>query len=49
MYKCLVQGKHGHRESFVITNYDVAVKGMVKDLLEKGFKVIITKEEEKQC
>lgn len=49
MYKCLVEGKHGHRECFVITAYEVAVNGMVKDLLEKGFKVIITKVEDKQC
>ena len=49
MYKCLVEGKHGHRECFVITAYEVAVNGMVKDLLEKGFKVIITKMEDKQC
>lgn len=49
MYKCLVQGKHGHRECFVITNYEVASKGMVKYLLDKGFKVTITKVEEKQC
>ena len=49
MYKCLVEGKNGHRECFVITAYDVAVNGMVKDLLEKGFKVIITKVEEKKC
>lgn len=49
MYKCLVEGKHGHRERFVITAYEVAVNGIVKDLLEKGFKVIITKVEDKQC
>lgn len=49
MYKCLVQGKHGHRECFVITNYEIASKGMVKDLLDKGFKVTITKVEENKC
>jgi len=47
MYKCLVEGKHGHRECFVITAYEVAVMGMVKALLDKGFKVIITKMEDK--
>lgn len=47
MYKCLVKGKHGHQECFVITSYEVAVMGMVKDLLDKGFKVIITKMDDK--
>lgn len=47
MYKCLVNGKHGHQECFVITAYEVAIMGMVKDLLDKGFKVTITKMEEK--
>lgn len=49
MYKCLVEGKHGHRECFAITSYEVAVNGIVKALLDKGFKVIITKVEEKPC
>ena len=49
MYKCLVEGNHGHREFLFITAYDIAVNGMVKDLLDKGFKVIITKVEERQC
>lgn len=47
MYKCLVEGKHGHREFFVITAYEIAVNGMVKALLDKGFKVIITKMDDK--
>lgn len=47
MYKCLVEGKHVHRECFVITAYEVAVNGMVKSLLDKGFKVIITKVDDK--
>ena len=49
MYKCLVEGKHGHRQCFVITSYEDAVMGMVKALLDKGFKVTITKVEEKKC
>ncbi len=48
MYKCLVDGKHGHRECFVITAYEIAVNGIVKALLDKGFKVTITKMENKQ-
>lgn len=46
MYKCLVEVKQGHRECFVITSYEKAVNGMIKDLLDKGFKVIITKVED---
>ena len=49
MYKCLVNGKNGHKECFVITAYEVAVNGMVKDLLDKGFRVTITKMEERKC
>lgn len=47
MYKCLVKGKHGHQECFVITSYEVAVMGIVKALLDKGFTVTITKMEDK--
>lgn len=49
MYKCLFADKHGHKECFVITDYQRAMQGVVKDLLNKGYRLTINKMEEKQC
>lgn len=49
MYKVTFKNKQKQTECFVITDYQKAMQGVVKDLLNKGYQLTIKKMEEKPC
>ena len=49
MYKATFKNKQRQTECFVISDYQRAMQGVVKDLLSKGYQLTIKKMEERQC
>lgn len=49
MYKVTFKNKQRQTECFVITDYQRAMQGIFKDLLNKGYQLTIKKMEEKPC
>ena len=49
MYKVTYKNKQRQTECFVITDYQRAMQGVFKDLLNKGYQLTIKKMEEDIC
>lgn len=48
MYKVTYKNKQQMTECFVITDYERAMQGVFKDLLNKGYRLTIKKMEERK-